>query len=81
MKKLITTAIVLAATISGAATFATANNGSDHTIAAAPIALSDIDTHGIKNCEQQVWPRIDSICLSHAAVDGGEIREARLVEM
>ena len=63
MKKLITTAIVLAATISGAATFATANND------------------GIKNCEQQVWPRIDSICLSHAAVDGGEIREARLVEM
>ncbi len=81
MKKLIATAIVLAATISGAATFATANNGSDPAVATASTTLSKIDTHGIKNCEQQVWPKIDSICLSHAAVDGGEIREARLVEM
>jgi hypothetical protein len=83
MKKMIATIFVLTATVSGAVTLATAENGISRDIvpANAPAIASKVDTYGITRCESQVWPQIDQICLTPAAEQGGVVREARVIEM
>lgn len=71
--------VSMAAAITGAATMAIASNTSERVTSenTAPMIVAK-NTQGIVNCEAQVWPAIDTLCLTPAS-DEGEVRQARLI--
>lgn len=75
MFKMLFAAIAVSAAITGAAALA-AGKGTDIRSASAVIEGRE----GHVDCRTQVWPNIDTKCLSHVS-DRMDVRSARVVEM
>ena len=80
MLKMLFAAIAVSAAITGAAALA-AGRGADDGVTDIRSASAVIEgREGHVDCRSQVWPNIDTKCLSHVS-DRMSVRSARVVEM
>lgn len=79
MFKMLFAAIAVSAAITGAAALAAGKGTNGNTdIRSASAVIEGREGH--VDCRKQVWPNIDTKCLSHVS-DRMDVRSARVVEM